>query len=209
MDAKAYDEWYESSFGRWVGKKELDLIVRQLQPKPHETLLDLGCGTGYFTRELLPFVKSAVGVDLDLERINYARTTTNEIEFIHADASDLAFDDNSFDLVVAITSLGFMSDQQKALSEMVRVAKRKVVLAVLNRDSTLWEIEGKTGGSGGYIGAYWHTANELRQMLKGTKNLELRSAIFSVKDSLWAKTVEELIPNRVLTGAFLVASFDL
>ena len=211
MDAKAYDEWYESSFGRWVGKKELDLIIKYLAPKEDESLLDIGCGTGYFTRKISPLVKKAVGVDIDKHRIGYARSVATHEEFLHADVLDLEFDDKSFDLVMAITSLGFVADGKKALEQMVRIAKKRVVVAVLNRNSTLWHIEGKTGGTGGYKGAHWHTADELKELLNGfdIKNLQFDSAIFSTKNSFWAKKYEDLMPRKDLKGAFLLASFEL
>ncbi|MBB3189838.1 cyclopropane fatty-acyl-phospholipid synthase-like methyltransferase [Halomonas cerina] len=52
MDASAYDAWYKTPRGRWIGSRELDLIRGSLAAHPGESLLDVGCGTGYFTRGL-------------------------------------------------------------------------------------------------------------------------------------------------------------
>jgi protein-L-isoaspartate O-methyltransferase len=48
MDAESYDEWYETPRGRWIGQREAAFVVENLQPRQGESLLDVGCGTGFF-----------------------------------------------------------------------------------------------------------------------------------------------------------------
>ena len=50
MDAATYDAWYHTPRGRWIGEVEYRLLHRMLARVPDATLLDVGCGTGYFTR---------------------------------------------------------------------------------------------------------------------------------------------------------------
>ena len=52
MDAELYDRWYDTPRGRWIGLREATMVVEHLQPRRGESLLDVGCGTGFFTRTL-------------------------------------------------------------------------------------------------------------------------------------------------------------
>ena len=86
--------------------KELELISRVAALKGDETLLDLACGPGIYTR---PFARTlrhgnVVGLDLSIHVLNYAvkKAQSEGIDncvFVHGDALDLPFPDNQFDVV--------------------------------------------------------------------------------------------------------------
>ncbi|MDD5295751.1 MAG: hypothetical protein PHU46_02460 [Rhodocyclaceae bacterium] len=65
-DPVAYDGWYGSPRGRWIGDTEYRLLRRMLEPRPGETILDAGCGTGYFARRFRADGSSVVGEALAL-----------------------------------------------------------------------------------------------------------------------------------------------
>src|SRR5258708_37885529 len=74
-------------------------------PKPGEFVLDIGCGSGTTTLRLAARVApsgEAVGIDISAPMLSVARRraaeTSAHARFIEADATDYAFETESFDL---------------------------------------------------------------------------------------------------------------
>ncbi len=128
MNAATYDAWYHTPRGRWIGEVEYRLLHRMLAPCPGATLLDVGCGTGYFTRRFAQDANLRVtGVDPDRDWLDYARAHghPNEV-YVAGDARELPFPDASFDFVVSVTALCFIQDQRRALQEILRAMFRQL-----------------------------------------------------------------------------------
>ncbi len=65
MDIEQYDHWYYTPRGQWIGHCELELLFNALKPRPGESLLYIGCGTGFFTRQMGSRIRGEViGVDI-------------------------------------------------------------------------------------------------------------------------------------------------
>jgi ubiquinone/menaquinone biosynthesis C-methylase UbiE len=134
--ADTYEQWYASR-GRRADRLEKQLLAALSAGFPNAaSVLEVGCGTGHFTRWLAERGFQVVGLDLSrvmlLEAAKY-----NGQRYVLADASALPFDGRSFDVVALITTLEFLADQRQALSEAVRVARKGLLLGVLNRLSLL------------------------------------------------------------------------
>lgn len=211
MDSAQYDAWYDTERGRWIGDQEYALIHKRLRPRPGEHLLDVGCGSGWFTQKFAAMTGvSVMGVDIDDEALAFARARDSLSTYIAADACQLPFLDNEFDRAVSITAFGFVDSWQKALSEIIRVARSRFVIGLLNRNSLLWYTKGQNGGTGAYRGAYWHTAQELRAELgkHPVHNIRIDSAIFMASGSGLARITERIIPSSLPFGSFLLISGD-
>ena len=211
--AARYEAWYRTPRGAWISDTEFRLLVSMLRPLPGETLLDVGCGTGHFTRR---FAREAgvhvTGVDPDPTWLAYARAQAQAGErFIVGRAERLPFADRSFDRTTCITALCFIADQRNALREMIRVTRQRLMLGLLNRNSLLYLRKGRGGAAGGYRGAHWHTAREARSLLEGLplKEVELRSAIHLPGGDWLARRVETVVPEQWLTGGFLAVAADI
>ncbi|MBE0615206.1 MAG: class I SAM-dependent methyltransferase [Burkholderiales bacterium] len=213
MQPEQYEEWYTTPRGAWIGGIEYRLLDELLTPRFGETVLDVGCGTGYFTRRFSDSaaVDWTVGADVDFASARFAAGRGKAI-YVAADGQSLPFTNRSFDLVTSVTALCFMREARRALMEMLRVARRRVALGLLNRHSLLWFTKGRDGGRGAYWGAHWHTRREVERLFAGqpARNLTLRTAIMlpgGGRVARWAEPhLERMAP---CCGAFVAVAADV
>lgn len=203
-----YDGWYETQQGNWVGREEFGLVLDSLGTPDGGSILDIGCGTGWFTRRLAAATKAQVtGIDVNREWLDYARSRDPYSLYLVADAMSLPFEDNSFSQVCSITALCFTPDWKKALAEAVRVAQKRVVIGLLNRNSLLWLEKGRKKGTA-YDGAEWITPDELSEVAKGLPlaDIHIETGIFLPSGSLLAQLAEEIMGHQFPWGSFLLMS---
>jgi SAM-dependent methyltransferase len=198
----AYDAWYDTPRGARAGAAETRLLWRLLAPRPGASVLDVGCGTGWFTRRLAERGLAVTGLEPDPAALAFARRRGGGAAWVRGDAGRLPFRDGAFDHAVAVLSLCFVADPAAALAELVRVARRGVVLGLLNRRSLLFRAK---RGRGGYRGARWDTPADVRRWaarLPGAR-LTFRSAVFVPGGGPAAGVAEHLLPGRLPWGGFL------
>jgi SAM-dependent methyltransferase len=212
MNPEDYDAWYDTPRGHWIGETEFDLLWRLLEARPEDSILDVGCGTGWFMRR---FTKqnagNITGLDADPAMLGYARTRGGRERYVEGSALSLPFADASFDRVVSVTALCFVKDWPRALAEIVRVARRRIVVGLLNRHSLLYLQKGRHGGGGAYHGAHWHTRMEVMEAVARLPvvNVQTRTAIFLPSGSRLARTAEALLPQALPFGGFLAVSAEV
>ena len=179
--ASRYEDWYLGS-GRRADELEKRLLHKLLRTLDGvKTVLDVGCGTGHFTRWFQELGYDAVGLDSSAEMLTEARHR-NAISYQIGDAQDLPFAAQSFDVVSLITTLEFVADSVKALSEAVRVARSGLLLGVLNRHSLLtWKY--RRSGKPLWQAAQFFTPRELTALV--TKTAERRLLDVHWRTTLW------------------------
>lgn len=207
MEPAEYEAWYGTARGHWIGETEFNLASHVLSTRPGETLLDVGCGTGWFTRRFAQQGLHVTGLDPSPEWLAFARAHSDPaLRWVEGDAQALPFPDAGFDHVLSIAALCFVADEHKAVAEIVRVAKRSFAIGWLNRTSLLYREKGRHGGSGAYQGARWHTADEVLSLFSGMPvcNLTMRSSVFLPSGTRWARLLEQGLPNTQLWGGLLI-----
>jgi SAM-dependent methyltransferase len=119
-------EAYEQLMGRWsrlVGERFLDWLDL---PKGLRWL-DVGCGNGAFTEEIIArCVPAAVmAIDPSDEQLAFARTRPGAkmAKFEVGDAQKLSLGDGTFDVAIMALVLSFVSNPGKAVTEMARVVR--------------------------------------------------------------------------------------
>ena len=102
-------------------------------------IVDVGCGTGDFTRylaSLVPGKHQIIGVDLRANNIRSAEKQTKKegirgITFRKGDAYNIPVEDDWADLVCCRTLLMHLTDPTKAVHEMSRVTKKRGAVAAI------------------------------------------------------------------------------
>lgn len=136
--ASWYDEYLqaENTYQAKVIAPNLLRVLRVVESKP-ETILELGCGQGYFLKQVADTAgKSKVhGIDVSAELLGIAKKEMGSaVTLTHTKASKLAhLQNNSIDLAYSVLALQNMSDLDAVLKEVKRVLTQKGrLVAVLN-----------------------------------------------------------------------------
>jgi SAM-dependent methyltransferase len=137
--ADRYEAWYASGPGQRADQAESVLLGQLLSGFPDaRSAVEIGCGTGHFTRQLQRRGLRAAGLDRSDAMLRQMRGYAPVIPAVLGDAHCLPLRHRAVDLTVFITTLEFLDNPQAALSEAVRVARQGVVVIVLNR----WSLGG-------------------------------------------------------------------
>lgn len=127
-----FDSLRKSKFGR----NQLLDFIKFADPQKSMSVLDIGCGAGNLVMELSTIVSKAACVDLSRKMIERGLSKTREaraknVEFKVADARDLPYPDNSFDMTMTSAVLYLLDSAKKGLQEMFRVLKPGGIAAIL------------------------------------------------------------------------------
>ncbi len=132
------DNWdsgatYESYVGRWSCLVAVEFL-QWLNVPSDSQWLDVGCGTGALTETILRWANplEVTGVDRSEAYISASREHMVDlrVRFDVSDAQVLTINNSLFDAVVSGLMINFIPDPNKAIKEMVRVAKPGGVVAV-------------------------------------------------------------------------------
>lgn len=93
----------------------------ELLPPPGRATLDVGCGEGRHVRALRALGHRVGGVEPAPSLVDAARAVDPEGDYRVATAERLPFDDDAFDLVVAVNVLSCVGDLHAAVAEAARV----------------------------------------------------------------------------------------
>jgi ubiquinone/menaquinone biosynthesis C-methylase UbiE len=210
-----YDQWFETPIGRLIRRYEGELILEMLKPGRGECILDVGCGTGIFTQDVISAGSHVVGLDFSLPMLRRAGRKFKGCPFnmIQGNMRDLPFGDNRFDKVVSITAIEFIEDGRSAVNELFRVTKSggTIVVASLNSLSpwaTRRRVEAKEGHPI-FKHAFFRSPEDMHTLspVAGTA----KTAIHFQKDDApeAARIIEERGRAEDLdTGAFIVARWQ-
>lgn len=114
-------------------------IYKKVGLKNKHLVLDVGCGSGFVTRDIARLTKAIiVAIDGSPDLLNVAIKILHDyknITICKCDAQYLPFNDDTFDLITCNLFLMWADEPQKVVNEMTRVCKPKgKLLASLEPD---------------------------------------------------------------------------
>lgn len=107
-------------------------LIRSAKIRAGETALDVCCGTGDLALGLARAGARVVGSDFTPEMLVQARERPGEAVWIQADALELPFHTESFDVVTIGYGLRNLSDFSAGINELARVVKPAGRLLILD-----------------------------------------------------------------------------
>ncbi|MDD8018775.1 MAG: class I SAM-dependent methyltransferase [Bacteroidota bacterium] len=120
----AADIWgWGSPSGQVRAKRRSQLLIQYGRITKDSSVLDIGCGTGIFSRYFAEAGAKVTAIDISTDLLEQAkRETTQPITYILGDAENFPFDDRTFDVVVGSSVLHHLNPEI-ALKEIFRVLK--------------------------------------------------------------------------------------
>jgi len=110
--------------------EETDRILESVTSIRPERALDVGCGCGGFTAKLSPYCREITAIDSSQALIDRCKRENSRpnISYLCMDGRDIRHPNNSFDLVAERMALHHIREWEKALSEMIRVSSKHIIL---------------------------------------------------------------------------------
>jgi len=119
-------EAYERSIGRW-SREVGGLFLDWMAVPPGQRWLDVGCGNGAFTEEIIArsAPSAVIGLDPSQEQIDHARSREagKIAEYQTGDAQALPFAEGTFDAAMMALVISFVPDPAGAVAQMARVVR--------------------------------------------------------------------------------------
>jgi ubiquinone/menaquinone biosynthesis C-methylase UbiE len=113
-----------------IRRIQAPVILKMLDPKKDETILDSGCGSGFFTSEIAQKANFSVGIDLCLrERLALMISEQPGKMFAIADMQKLPFGHQVFDKILLSSVLQVVNDEA-LIGECRRVLKNDGIIVL-------------------------------------------------------------------------------
>lgn len=122
-------ERHSASWAAWARRPNFDAYWKysaaffELVPPPGRRTLEVGCGEGRVSRDLVDRGHRVIGIDASPTLIRLARDTDSRSWYLRADGAALPFANESFDLVVFYNSLMDIDEMEQSVREAARVLR--------------------------------------------------------------------------------------
>ena len=159
MSEQIKAQFFDGIASKWDGWEDLPVLQKKLaegyenmEIKPDETILDVGCGTGNLTISLLSILGTGgrvVAVDISKAMIEKAKAKVNDnrITWHISNAGSIPEPDGTFDRIICYSVWPHFDDIDLIIQEFVRLIRPQGFLHVwhLNSKETINQIHENAG----------------------------------------------------------------
>jgi len=162
LSGQVFEDYSSHNLQRLLGtkpeKESSKAVVEIIEPMMDKgsTILEVGCSSGHLLRTLGKKDKNIkyIGVDIDQYAISKGNVELGRIklagiqsaQLIEAEVTKLPFDSNSFEIVVSLNVLEHLNEPSRAIRELLRCAKKYLVIRTLVSDQTFIVKEVRNSG---------------------------------------------------------------
>jgi len=182
-DSKA--KIYDSLIPEYQHYIEIATIIKKLDPKPGEIILDLGCGTGRIAYEIIKRGSKVIALDFSVESLKICKSRCEKLDhkynihIIRGDACNIPLKKNTFDKCISSQVLQHIpskDERLKMIQEVYRVLKPRGKFVLTTYNLSLRKIIGnkKETPEDAILYSYRYSLPELKQMVSKAFNKDLK-----------------------------------
>jgi len=116
-------------------------IMELLEINPRDKILEIGCGSGYYTKKIAAKTSNLIAIDISQNYLNKVKfyNPYKIIDYVCCPAEKLPFNKNSFDKILMSEVIEHLLDLEKGINESWRVLKPggKMIISTPNKYSYL------------------------------------------------------------------------
>jgi arsenite methyltransferase len=126
-----FNRWAEAGRGDGMEQDHLPIalpVLAKMRLAPADTVLDVGCGSGWLSRRLAKLVPQGrvVGMDISSEMIRIARRNSidqHNLLFIASEVDEIPWDANFFTRAISVESAYYWPDPAAGLRAIFRILR--------------------------------------------------------------------------------------
>ncbi len=111
-------------------EKPSESVLGFLAERAGQSIVDIGCGHGAYSRRLAASGRAVIGTEIDAEKV--AAAEARGVEAVLVEGSRLPFEDDSFDTAVLVDVLEHVPEPAVLLGEALRLVRQNVLVTVPN-----------------------------------------------------------------------------
>lgn len=213
-----FESWAVSPAGEFALSQRRALVEQLIAgwSRRGRSLLEVGCGSGYFLEAFWEAGLDITGLDSSPECLDRARQRLGgHVDLVLGQPDHLPFDQEEFDYVAVLSPLGFAADPDRVLREAFQVAKHGVLVGFYNKHSLHRLSCFYNRAACSFHALHWQSCLHMLALVKRSScglRGSLRSTLLGPpgtwdKGGLWKKINSSILPTPF--GAYVALRVDL